>query len=139
MRWFDNFDVHGLGRNCNVQTLFMRVVPRQFFQAVLLTQSFSFYWVLRLQESSAAPLHRSVCVAGKHRLCGDVMFCFHEVQTRHLMSRPTRPSKRKAHPFSVCVCVCASCFGEVTKRFPWTAGHTLAVALPQCIVRAQWW
>lgn len=40
MRWFDNFDVHGLGRNCNVQTLFMRVVPRQFFQAVLLTQSF---------------------------------------------------------------------------------------------------
>lgn len=40
MRWFDNFDVHGLGRNCNVQTLFMRVVPRQFFQAVLLTQFF---------------------------------------------------------------------------------------------------
>lgn len=134
-----------MGSNCNVQILFMRVVPRQFFSGnvfVLLSQFFLpklVYWVLWLQESSAAPLHCSVRVAGQHGLCGEVMFCFHEVQTRHLMSRQTRPSKRKAHPFSVCACVCASCFRDVAKQFPWTAGHTLAVALPQYIVRTQWW
>lgn len=61
-------------------------------------------------ERTVQHLYAVVCMwPAKHRLCSEVMFCFHEVQTWHLTRQNVTTDstiQNKSSSFTVCVCAC---------------------------------
>lgn len=135
-----------------LQTLFIKVVPGQSFLGLCLCRLrrvFSFCKKFPGCERTVQQ-HRYAVVCmwpAKHRLCSEVMFCFHEVQTWHLTRQNVTADStigNKSSSFTVCVCVRVPPASEKWRSgsHGWPGAHPSLVALvvtqPRNALCAQW-
>lgn len=109
---------------------------------VAYVEFFFFYKKYRAEfrgcERAVQHLYAVVCMwPAKHRLCSEVMFCFHEVQTWHLTRQNVTTDstiQNKSSSFTVCVCACV-CVCLLLQR----SGEAVPMGVRAHPSRWHWW